>query len=118
MTLDRILCNALEGKRTLILVDVEGAEYALLQGAVKTLHHEPRPIWMMEIGTTTHQPEGVVVNPHLEATFEVFFEQGYAATTADADQKPIDANMVRSVYEGRDEFGTHNFLFREKTSIA
>jgi len=34
-TLDRILGNALNGKRALILVDVEGAEYAMLFGAIK-----------------------------------------------------------------------------------
>ena len=112
LTLDRMLGNALEGKLALILVDVEGAEYAMLQGALKTLQHEPRPIWMMEIGSTTHQPEGVAVNPNLEATFNLFFERGYAATTADSRRVPIDAEQVRAVTKGVGEFGVHNFVFR------
>lgn len=118
LTLDRILGNALDGKRALILVDVEGAEYPLLRGAMKTLKHAPRPLWMVEISSTTHQPQGLTFNPHLVSTFDLLFDHGYAAFTADADLKPIDANMVRKVYEGRDEFGTHNFIFREKISIA
>ena len=91
LTLDRILGYVLEGKRAQILVDVEGAEYAMLQGAVKTLQHEPRPIWMMEIGSITHQPEGVAVNPNLEVMFNMFFEQGYVATTADSRRMHVDA---------------------------
>lgn len=118
LTVDWILGNALDGKRALILVDVEGAKYAMLCGAMKTLQHAPRPLWMVDVGSTTHQPEGVTVNPHLVSTFDLFFDHGYAASTADADHKPVDPSMVRRVYEGRDEFGTHNFLFREKISIA
>lgn len=112
LTLDRILSNALEGKRALILVDVEGAEYTMLQGATATLQHVPRPTWMVEIGSTTHQPEGVTVNPFLVSTFSCFFEKGYVATTADAANRPIDPSLVCSVAEGHSEFGTHNFIFR------
>jgi FkbM family methyltransferase len=112
LTLDRLLGNALAGMRALILVDVEGAEYIMLQGGERTLQCEPRPIWMMEIGSTTHQPEGVAVNPNLEATFEAFFKLGYVATTADSRRVPIDAEQVRRVTKGVDEFGVHNFVFR------
>lgn len=80
LSIDRILGNALDGKKALILVDVEGAEYAMLQGAMKTLCHDPKPIWMVEITTKEHQPQGVAVNPHLLPTFELFFAQGYTAS--------------------------------------
>lgn len=112
LTLDRLLGDALQGRKALILVDVEGAEYAMLQGAMGTLRHEPRPIWMVEIGTTEHQPQGVVVNPHLLPTFDLFFAQGYTATTADYAQRSVDAPTVQKVAEGRARFETHNFVFR------
>ncbi len=111
LRLDRILGNALEGIHALILVDVEGAEYAMLQGALNTLQHMPRPIWMVEIGSTTHQPEGSAVNPNLEATFEVFFKHGYGAKTADSRRIHVDAEHVSAVAKGDSGFGVHNFVF-------
>lgn len=112
LTLDRLLGDALQGRKALILVDVEGAEYAMLQGAMNTLRHEPRPIWMVEIGTTAHQPQGVVINPHLLPTFDLFFVQGYMAKTADYAQRSVDAPTVQKVAEGRARFETHSFVFR------
>ncbi|MBF0434242.1 MAG: FkbM family methyltransferase [Magnetococcales bacterium] len=114
LTLDCILQGntLVDGKRVLMLVDVEGAEYALLQGAAQSLCLEPRPIWMVEIGSTMHQPEGVKVNPHLVPTFEMFFKQGYVATTADSVQVSVDSKYVHAVSEGTSEFSTHNFLFK------
>ena len=112
LTLDRILGSELQGQRALILVDVEGAELAMLQGATNILQSEPHPIWMMEIGSTTHQPSGIEVNPNLVATFQRFFEQGYTAETADERKVAVDFELVSAVAEGWQSFGTHNFLFR------
>lgn len=44
LTLDRILRSALQGKRSLILMDVKCAEHSMLQGATQTLQNDPRPI--------------------------------------------------------------------------
>lgn len=112
LTLDRILGPALQGKRALILVDVEGAEYAMLQGAIETLQNNPRPIWMVEIGSTMHQPSGVRINPNLVATFEFFFERGYTAATTDENKLTVDIEKVKAVSQGRVEFAMHNFLFQ------
>jgi FkbM family methyltransferase len=112
LTLDRILGSALQGKRYVILVDVEGAEYAMLQGATQTLQNNPRPIWMMEIGSIEHQPSGVRMNPNLVPTFEIFFERGYTAATADSKREDADLDMIRRVAEGNADFGTNNFVFR------
>lgn len=111
LTLDRILGPSLQGKRALILVDVEGAEYAVLQGAVNTLVNEPKPIWMVEIGATTHQPEGVTVNPYLLSTFEIFFRNDYEAVTADDSRAPITEVIVEKVFRKEELMPTHNFLF-------
>jgi hypothetical protein len=93
-------------------VDIEGAEYVMLQGALATLQQTPRPIWMVEIVSTEHQPAGVSVNPQLVSTFECFFEHGYLAVTADSRQIPIDLQNVQSVASLQSVFSTHNFIFR------
>jgi hypothetical protein len=102
----------LQGKRALILVDVEGVEYAMLQGSIQTLQNNPRPIWMMEIGSIEHQPSGLRMNPNLVATFKMFFERGYKAVTADEARTTVDLEKVRAVAEGAAVFETHNFVFR------
>ncbi|WP_089724576.1 FkbM family methyltransferase [Candidatus Thiosymbion oneisti] len=112
LTLDRILGSSLQGRQALILVDVEGAEYAVLQGATNSLRHEPRPIWIVEIGSTIHQPSGVTVNPNLVATFEQFFERGYSAVSADAKKAVVNLETVLAAANGEASFETHNFLFR------
>ena len=112
MSLDRILGHGLKGKKALILVDIEGAEYMMLQGATKTLISEPRPVWMVEISTTEHQPVGTIINPHFSKTFEMFFSQGYRAFTADEAAIEITLDTVNRVVIGAQLPSTHNFLFK------
>lgn len=112
LSLDRILGDNLHGKRALILVDIEGAEYMMLQGAANTLRNTPRPIWMMEISTTEHQPIGTMMNPYFVQTFERFFAAGYRAFTADPALKEIDAGSLERVLTGDLELETHNFIVR------
>lgn len=112
LSLDRVLGNAIKGKKALILADVEGAEFMILQGANQALRNEPRPIWMMEISTTEHQPEGTAMNPNFGKTFEVFFEYGYLAFSADAEEKKIEKSDVNDVVANRKRLSTHNFVFR------
>lgn len=113
LTLDRVLeGSALSGRKALILIDIEGAEYMLLQGAAQTLQNEPRPIWMMEITTTEHQPVGISINPNFAKTFEMFFKYGYRAVTADTAAKEIEKSDIDDVLESGNLFTPHNFLFR------
>ena len=112
MSLDRVLGEAIKGKKALILVDIEGAEFMMLQGAAQALQNEPRPIWMVEISTTEHQPAGIAMNPNFEKTFEVFFNSGYQAFTADAEAKKLEKSDVNDVMTNRKRLNTHNFVFR------
>ncbi len=111
LSLDRVLGDTLRGKKALILVDIEGAEFMMLQGAKQTLMNETRPIWMMEISSTDHQPAGTVMNPHFAKTFELFFAQGYRAFTADEAAMDITPAIVQKVVAGAQRLGTHNFVF-------
>ena len=111
LTLDRILGSSLQGKRALILVDIAVAEYAMLHGAIQTLQHYPRPIWMREIGSTAHQPSGIAINPNLVSTFELFFEQGYSAVTADEARATVDLEKVELVATRKLDLCNQNYLF-------
>lgn len=111
LSLDRVLGDALQGKKALILVDIEGAEFMMLQGAIKTLINNPCPIWLMEVSSNEHQPAGTVMNPHFANTFEVFFKQGYRAFTADEAAIEITQLTVQQIVAGKQKLSTHNFVF-------
>lgn len=112
-TMDAVLDSRLQGKRALILIDIEGAEKSMLEGAIKILANDPKPIWVVEIMTTDHQPCGVEINPNLVSVFQLFFQNGYQAFTADQVKRPISMGDVESVSKGLTSFDTHNFIFRE-----
>lgn len=112
LTLDRLLGTTLASHRALILVDIEGAECAMLQGAMSTLAHQPRPTWMVEISTTEHQPAGTPFNPHFQATFDLFFAHHYQAFTAENPPQPISRERVAQIVTGQLHLSTHNVIFR------
>jgi len=112
LTLDGVLSDTLLGKRALILVDIEGAEWMMLQGAAATFRNEPRPIWMIEISSIEHQPQGTPLNPHFGAIFEMFFAAGYRAWAADATAQEWLRSDVEAVLHGMKIPSTHNFIFR------
>lgn len=111
LSLDRVLGDTLLGMKALILVDIEGAELMMLQGARSALTNDPRPIWLMEISSTEHQPAGAAMNPDFTKTFELFFAQGHRAFTADDAAIEITPTIVQKVVSGTQKFSTHNFVF-------
>lgn len=111
-TLDRVLGNRFQGTQTLIIVDVEGAEQWMLEGAAGYLGASPKPIWLVEISAAEHQPAGVSMNPNLLSTFQLFWDKGYESCTADAQLRPVErAEIEAIVSSGTDTLKTHNFLF-------
>jgi FkbM family methyltransferase len=112
-TLDLVLGNRLQGKRVFILVDVEGAEKWMLEGATTLLAaNDPKPIWIVEITTRDHQPRGSAMNPTFKSTFELFFSHGYEAFNADREMTPMTLKQVDLALSGKLRLATHNFLFR------
>jgi FkbM family methyltransferase len=109
--LDRVLGDVLRGKKALILVDIEGAEFMMLQGAKHTLINEPRPIWLMEISSSEHQPPGILMNPRFAETFGFFFDHGYRVFTANAAADEIRPAIVHEVAMGQRKLDTQNFIF-------
>lgn len=112
-TLDLVLGERLRGQKALILMDVEGAEWAVLQGATNVMRSNPKPVWMVEIASAEHQPQGVTVNPNFARTFELMHEAGYVAFTIDQAMHKVTQADVDAIQAGDvQRFSTHNFLFR------
>lgn len=112
-TLDRLIGPRLDGARTLIVVDVEGAEYLMLQGASSVLDLNPAPIWFIEICSTEHQPTGMVHNPNFMATCELFLSRGYRAFSANACMQELSVGELSHIGSGGKSDVGHNFIFRK-----
>ncbi len=109
-TLDSILAHRFPDERFLIKVDVEGGEFNLLKGAMKTLSRAPAPTWMIEICLSENFPGGR--NPRYVDTFDLFFEHGYQAKTADKERRPVRRDDVTGwIAAGRTPAGVYNYLF-------
>lgn len=115
-TADNVLGSRFYGKKCLIIVDIEGAERQMLQGASSLLVQVPKPIWMIEISISEHQPKGININPRLLSTFQIFWEAGYEAWTADKQMRLVEPEEVESIVKsGTNSIFTHNFLFIENS---
>lgn len=110
-TMDTVLGERLRGKKTLILIDVEGSEEQVLKGGERVLRNTPRPILMVEILVKEHQPRGVFVNPHLRDTFQRMFRLGYKAECATPERQPVTMADVEAASRGERSFASHNILF-------
>lgn len=110
-TLDNVLQSRIS-PRTLVLMDIEGGEYPALLGATTILSSDCKPTWMVEICVSEHQPAGTKINPSLKETFQLFWNAGYDAFTAERLPQLVTPAMIDSVlHSGVDSFKTHNFVF-------
>lgn len=113
-TLDTLVADRFTGERLLIKVDVEGGEFALLQGAARTLARIPPPTWMVEICLAENFPAGG--NRRFAETFDLFFGKGYRAFAAKPGLPPVSREQVLQwAMAGRAEPGGHNYLFQRST---
>jgi len=111
-TLDNILGWRFSGQRLLFIIDVEGAELMLINGARHHLSMTPRPIWMVEVAVTEHLPAGLRVNPNLLATFQAFWREGYVALKLNPKLEEVSEEEVVAIQRGgRRTLESHNFLF-------
>ena len=109
-TLDIILGNRTAGKKILIKLDVEGAEYPVLLGSKNILCSQPRPIWIVEICLAEYHPDGM--NKNFKNTFDLFWENGYLAYTADQNNRLIEPHDVkRCMLQKQSDLGTINIHF-------
>jgi FkbM family methyltransferase len=113
-TLDLVLGSRLNGRKTLILADVEGAEQAMLEGAAGILANVPKPVWLLEICFTEHHPDRL--NAGFAGVFQLFWDLGYESFSVGDGMRPVTSIDVRRWTESKKrDFGSVNFLFREAT---
>jgi FkbM family methyltransferase len=117
-TMDNVLGSRFADRRCLILVDVEGAERALLEGASKFLAADVQPIWIVEIAATENQPQGMRVNPQFLDTFRVFLQAGYASYAVVPGLPPITERQVENIQRSGGS-GPHvrSYLFIGKDQV-
>ncbi len=111
-SLDLVLGDRLSCAQKLFIIDVEGHELSMLRGAMSQLKAANKSLWMIEISTDDHQPEGVSINPNLLETFDLFFSHGYLAKSIDNDFNDISREMIEDmVMSQSSSLVSHNFLF-------
>lgn len=115
-TLDHVLGSRFAGERLLVKIDVEGAEYQVLRGAVATVGRARRPAWLLEVCLDEFHPAGR--NPDFEAIFRLFWEHGYQAFTATATPRHVSqADVARWLAAGHSDAGTFNYVFVDDESL-
>lgn len=118
-TLDSVLTSKLKDKKCFFLVDIEGFEKSMLQGSTMHLTMNPKPIWMIEITITAHQPKGTFLNPNFERTFEIFWEKDYQAWTVGDQFRLVSKEEIKKICKtGKNTLLTHNFLFIDKDDAS
>lgn len=113
-TMNIILNTRLKEKKALILVDIEGAERLMLEGANLILTNKPKPIWVVEIVTSENQPNGIKSNPSFLSTFQLFFQNGYRAFNANYDMHEVTVEDINLLSQGLVQSTTHNFIFIDR----
>ncbi len=114
-TLDNILAGRFAGERLFIKIDVEGAEFQVLRGAMETLSRATKPIWIMEVCLQEFHPGGR--NPDFENVFSLFFRNGYRAYTAAQVPELVSQEMVqRWARDNLTGSGTFNYVFIDAQS--
>jgi FkbM family methyltransferase len=108
-TLDALLSGRFEGERLLIKIDVEGAEFDVIQGATATLRRVPRPNWIVEVCLHQFHPHG---NSRFLETFDRFWEAGYGAYLVQGRPQLVTRqDILRWVKAGRTDSPVFNYVF-------
>lgn len=111
-TFDRIAGHLVRKKKSLILIDIEGAELNCLKGCRTLLSSENDNVFLIEITAGEHQPSGVSINPKFLETFEFMHSHRYTAYTVSNHFRKINLDEIKTIFEtGVDTLRTHNFLF-------
>ena len=116
-TANKILRNFSHGERILVIMDVEGVENLVLEGATNLLEMSPKPIWLVEIAGDTHLPKGAKVDASFMKSFDFFWDRGYQARSADHYLRVIEKDEVQEFIDSQiNSLGTHNFIFCDPRS--
>jgi hypothetical protein len=111
--MDNLIGNRFAGKKLFIKIDVEGAEYDVLKGAIKILTMSPRPTWFIEICLSEFHPGKLNLN--YADTFNLFWEHGYEVRLANKENQLItNADIRKWIADKKTNTGEFNYLFIPK----
>lgn len=115
-TLDNILSGRFSDSKLFIKIDVEGAEYAVLKGALDTIDRKVKPIWLVEVCLNEFHPEGK--NPDYMKIFDLFWNKGYQAFRATENTEHVSPEEVKSWFEsGKSDSTTFNYIFASSNEL-
>ena len=91
-------------------IDVEGAEYQVLQGGRGTLTREKRPVWLLEICLNEFHPGGT--NPDFSEIFNLFWSNDYLCYTATEPPRLVEPYDIADwLRNGVSKYATFNYVF-------
>jgi FkbM family methyltransferase len=107
-TLDRVLAGRFVDQRLFIKIDIEGGEFACLQGARETLARRVGPTWLVESYLETVKGHR---NERFGDLFRMFWDHGYTAREARPDGKSVTRDEVERWLAGIDQPADANYVF-------
>jgi len=113
-TLDSVIGGRFQGDKLLIKIDVEGAEYNVLRGAMETLRKRtPRPQWFVEICLGEFHPGRM--NAHYADIFNMFWDAGYTAYSVGKEEREVERSDIGAWINCRKTpDGNFNYFFVAK----
>jgi len=116
-TMDALLDKRFADKKMFIKIDVEGAEYDVLSGALKTICRYPRPSWFIEICLSEFHPGGG--NPNFLSTFELFLKNGYEVRLANTKNISVSLEDIKKwALDKHTTTNEFNYLFTPKENSS
>lgn len=114
-TIDNLFPQNFNLQDTLILMDVEGHELPVLEGAKHFLESTTNAKWVIEICFRESQPEGVDYNPNALKTFNLFWERGYNCYEITTSLRRVEKSEIESNLFGKSmSIKTRNFFFSKE----
>ena len=99
---------------TIFLIDVEGFELAVLEGAI--LHLKQLSEFIVEIAIHEHQPKGTSINPNFEKVFKFMSDNGYNVFGWIPEYTELRSKQRKLLMQGRLEKKSQMYHFSKVQS--
>lgn len=97
----------------LILIDVEGAEISLIEGAKNSIERLKNATWIVEVNLYQMNLSTDTERSYIKSMFNTFLKHGYFCNTFDQKRIDITVQNLDQILDDyrRDKLSTHNFIF-------